>query len=199
MPWWLVSLSNPTMQNPHIVLSADANGALLLPAITGFPGVVVTREHLSFFCENPTTAPVSTISPFAAGILGDTLSARGIQFLRIEKDLILYPEEEVVDIVTTDGLAIRCFDPPQHHLLARKLSGDIVITSRLALIVGRDKLPIILRAHTPPQTSVAHAKNRFSGLGEISELPRLLSDAWHKAFGWAPPPVDPRQCSLWRS
>lgn len=186
------------MPNPQIILSADADGALLLPAITGFPGIVILREHLSLFVENPMNAPVSTISPFAAGVLGDALSARSIQFLRIEKDLVLYPEEEAIDLITTDGLTIRYFDPPQHHLIARKLSGDIVLTSRLAVIAGRDKLPIILRAHTPPQPSVAHAKNRFSGLGDVSELPRLLSDAWHRAFGWSPPPTDPKQCGIWR-
>ena len=182
----------------QIILSADANGAIILPSITGYPGIVVFREHLSMFVENPVNAPVITLAPFAAGVLGDVLAARKIAFLRVERDLALYPEEEAIDIIANDGLAIRYFDPPQHHLLARKLPGDIVITGRLAVIAGRDKMPIILRAHTPPQPSTAHAKNRFSGLGEVSELPRLLSDAWHRAFGWAPPPTDPKQCSLWR-
>ena len=187
------------MQNPQIILSEDANGALILPSTAGFPGVVVLREHLSYFCEKPIHAPVSTLSPFAADILRDTLAARKIKFLRVEKDLVLYPDEETIDIIAEDGLAIRCFEPPQHHLLTRKIMGDIVITSLLAVVLGRDKLPIIVRAHTPLVPPFAHARDRFTGLGETSELPRLLSEAWRRAFGWAPPPTDPRQCgALWR-
>ena len=187
------------MPNPQIILSADASGAFILPSIPGFSGILVMREHLSQFCETPQHAPVSTLSPFAVGILGDTLATRKIQFLGVERDMVLYPEEEMIDITTSDGLAVRCYDPPQHHLLARKVVGDMLITSRLAVILGRDKLPIVLRAHTPSVPSAAHARNRFAGLGEINELPRLLSDAWHRAFGWKPAPTDPRQCgALWR-
>ena len=104
-----------TMPNPQIILSADANGALLLPSIAGYPGIVLLREHLSYFVENPINAPVSTLAPFAAGVLSDVLAARKIAFLRVERDLALYPEEEAIDILTNDGLAVRYFDPPQHH------------------------------------------------------------------------------------